>query len=83
MGLDKLIEMCDDITSGDASAEEINIAVELLENILVHIKDFVEETNYSPVGYPVEYFNRNRNESNAAIEAFSNILEEMENYFYD
>lgn len=83
MGVDKLIEICDCITSGDASVDEINVAVELLESILTHIKEFVDETNYSPVNYPVEYFNRNPDEGNAAIEAFSNILEEMESYFYD
>jgi hypothetical protein len=83
MGLDKLIEMCDCITSGDASTDEINTAIELLESILTHIKDFVDETNYTPVGYPVEYFNRSHNDGNAAIEAFSSILEEMESYFYN
>lgn len=83
MGIDKLIEICDNIMVGDASFEEINLAAGLLANILTHVKDFVDDTNYSPVGYPVEYFNRNHDEGNVAIEAFSNILEEMESYFYD
>lgn len=83
MGIDKLIEICDNMIDGSANIEETKSAAVLLENILIHIRDFVDETNYSPVGYPVEYFNRNVDEGNVAIETFGNILEEMESYFYD
>ena len=81
MGLNELIETCDNIIAGDAKFDEIKLTVGLLENILAHIKDFVDETNYSPVGYPVEYLNINNDEGNVAIIAFGNILEEMESYF--
>lgn len=83
MGIDKLIEICDNVASGDASFENVRCISEMLESILTHVKGFAEETNYSPVGYPIEYFNRNTDECNAAVEAFSNILEELESYFYD
>ena len=82
MGVDKLLEICDNMINGNATADEINCAANVLESILTHIKDFVDETNYSPVGYPIEYFNRNADEGSAALETFCNILEEMDDYFY-
>ena len=63
MGVDKLLEICDNMINGNATADEINCAANVLESILTHIKDFIDETNYSPVGYPVEYFNRMLNEA--------------------
>ena len=81
MVLDNLIGMCDDVAAGEASFEEVKFAGELLGNILTHIQEFVCTTNYSHVGYPVEYFNRNSDDSNIAVEAFCNILEELEGYF--
>jgi hypothetical protein len=76
-----IIEVCDTAAStGEYDAGDLTEALELLANLLEPIKDFIEEIGTDWEDYPMEYFSRNKNARFAALEAFSAILENIEDY---
>lgn len=83
MTIRELINICDKIVTGNASVEETTEVASVFENVLEHIGDFIYSADYDMVSYPIEYFHRNDEARDAALEAFSNILEEMDGYLYD
>lgn len=83
MTIFELIKTCDNTVMDAANSEDIREIANVLTGILTHVVDFVDQTDFSPTCYQLEYFCRNKNEQIKAIEAFSNILEEIEEYLYD
>ncbi len=82
MNIKELINICDVMVESNANFESVEVA-SVLGNILEHIEEFLDEVDYDMVTYPVEYFHRDKDARDAALEAFGEILEEMEDYMYD
>ena len=79
--IEDIINVCDEVTTtGDYDPQELTEALELLANILEPINDFIEELGTDWEDYPIEYFSRNKDARWAALEAFSAILEHVEDY---
>ena len=79
--IEDIIDVCDTaVNSGDYDPQELTEALELLANILEPINDFIEEIGTDWEDYPIEYFNRNKDARWTALEAFSAILEYVEDY---
>lgn len=79
--IEDIIDVCDTaVNDGDYDPQELTEALELLANILEPINDFIEEIGTDWEGYPMEYFSRNKDARWAALEAFSEILDNMEDY---
>lgn len=79
--IEDIIDVCDEATTtGDYDPQELTEALELLANILEPINDFIEEIGTDWEDYPIEYFSRNKDARWAALEAFSEILENVEDY---
>ena len=82
MDIKELINICDVMVESNANAESVEVA-NMLGNILEYVKRFIDEVDYDMVTYPIEYFYRDEEARDAALEAFSNILEEMDGCLYD
>lgn len=79
--IEDIIDVCDTaVNSGDYDPQELTEALELLANILEPINEFIEEIGTDWEDYPIEYFSRNKDARWAALEAFSEILENVEDY---
>ena len=79
--IEDIIDVCDTaVNSGDYDPQELTESLELLANILEPINDFIEEIGTDWEDYPIEYFSRNKDARWAALEAFSVILENVEDY---
>lgn len=79
--IEDIINVCDEATTtGDYDPQELTEALELLANILEPINEFIEEIGTDWEDYPIEYFSRNKDARWAALEAFSEILENVEDY---
>lgn len=79
--IEDIINVCDEATTaGEYDPQELTEALELLANILEPINDFIEEIGTDWEDYPIEYFSRNKDARWAALEAFSAILEHVEDY---
>ena len=79
--IEDIIDVCDTaVNSGDYDPQELTESLELLANILEPINDFIEEIGTDWEDYPIEYFSRNKDARWAALEAFSAILEHVEDY---
>ena len=79
--IEDIIDVCDTaVNSGDYDPQELTEALELLANILEPINEFIEEIGTDWEDYPIEYFSRNKDARWAALEAFSAILEYVEDY---
>lgn len=82
MSVKELINICDIMVESNANYESVEVAT-ILGGILEHIEKFLDKVDYDMVTYPIEYFYRDREACDAALEAFSEILEEMDDYLYD
>ena len=71
INFDELVENYKQTTSEDN---------EVIYNIFSHIAHFIDICGTDWVGFPQEYFHRNKQAQREAIEAFSNILCELEEY---
>ena len=79
--IEDIIDVCDTaVNTGDYDPQELTEALELLANILEPINDFIEDLGTDWEDYPIEYFSRNKDARWAALEAFSAILEHVEDY---
>ena len=79
--IEDIIEVCDNAANhGEYDAQDLTYSLELLADILEPIKEFVEEIGTDWEDYPMEYFSRNKDARQAALEAFANILECVEDY---
>ena len=79
--IEDIIDVCDTtVNTGDYDPQELTEALELLANILEPINEFIEEIGTDWEDYPIEYFSRNKDARWAALEAFSEILENVEDY---
>lgn len=79
--IEDIIDVCDTaVNSGDYDPQELTESLELLANILEPINEFIEEIGTDWEDYPIEYFSRNKDARWAALEAFSAILEHVEDY---
>lgn len=79
--IEDIIDVCDTaVNSGDYDPQELTESLELLANILEPINDFIEEIGTDWEDYPIEYFSRDKDARWAALEAFSAILEHVEDY---
>ena len=79
--IEDIIDVCDEATTtGHYDPQELTEALELLANILEPINDFIEDLGTDWEDYPIEYFSRNKDARWAALEAFSAILEHVEDY---
>lgn len=83
MSIKELIKTCDEVAAGNTSTEEAAELMNIFVSILEHISNFIYNADYDMINYPIEYFHRNDEARDAALEAFSNILEEMDGYLYD
>jgi hypothetical protein len=82
MSIKELINICDVMVESNVNSESVEVAT-MLGNILEHIERFLYEVDYGTVIYPVEYLNRDEEARDLALEAFGEILEEMDDYICD
>lgn len=79
--IEDIIKVCDTAAStGEYDPGDLTYALELFADVLAPIKDFIEEIGTDWTDYPMEYFSRNKDARFAALEAFSAILESVEDY---
>lgn len=79
--IEDIIDVCDtSVNSGDYDPQELTESLELLANILEPINDFIEEIGTDWEDYPMEYLARNKDARLAALEAFADILNCVEDY---
>lgn len=81
INLDDIIERYDNaIDNGDASPEELTELLELGRAMMKTICDFVEDNDFDWTDYAAEYLSRDRSARWAAVEAFAEMLENLEEY---
>ena len=79
--IEDIINVCDEATTtSEYDPQELTEALELLANILEPINEFIEEIGTDWEGYPMEYLARNKDARLAALEAFADILNCVEDY---